>query len=437
MSNKGLVFSKWFSEVSRLTNEPIDIDFTSWNEGEINGSPQYFCIAVLFNPQKDKVLLVKDKEAGKWKFPGGAIDAGESPEIAIKREIQEETELIVDRIFLVSQRILLPFAFTGQHWLYAYIFTSIVTEDIMRKEKNIFVSCDLLEEYISPVFSCEASREILESSRKTINVALCDNFINKIDNRLCWNMVSSDFLNKNEISTEDFHYGPLLPGDSVLKIVPDCKDKSVLDLGCGSGENSIYLAKSGAIVTAIDISEEQINAARIRAEKNNVHVNFIISDLETWVIDSVGEPYDLIFSVYALQFVHDIERIVGMLSKYHINNGLWVLSLPHPIHVAGHWVGNKDKEFVINNYYDNNQIVKDWITDNGKVKYKIYNHQIEKLMKAFQNNGYVATSIFEPLPVSENIATSPFTSQKTGYYESKRENMQRVPSTLVMVFRHQ
>lgn len=51
-----------------------------------------------------------------------------------------------------------------------------------------------------------------------------------------------------------------------------------LVLGCGTGINSVYLAKRGFDVTGIDISETAIGYARENAKKENVNIDFIVAD---------------------------------------------------------------------------------------------------------------------------------------------------------------
>jgi len=55
-------------------------------------------------------------------------------------------------------------------------------------------------------------------------------------------------------------------------LLGDLAGKHVLDFGCGLGEEAIYLAKLGAKVTAIDISEVGIDSLRRRAAYNDVDV---------------------------------------------------------------------------------------------------------------------------------------------------------------------
>lgn len=52
-----------------------------------------------------------------------------------------------------------------------------------------------------------------------------------------------------------------------------------LDLGCGTGERSIHLAKKGFTVTGVDISETAIKHARKFADEAGVRVEFYTKDV--------------------------------------------------------------------------------------------------------------------------------------------------------------
>ena len=52
----------------------------------------------------------------------------------------------------------------------------------------------------------------------------------------------------------------------------------VLDLGCGFGRNSNWLASEGAIVDAININEDELNEAKRRATQQGVNVNYVKAD---------------------------------------------------------------------------------------------------------------------------------------------------------------
>lgn len=71
------------------------------------------------------------------------------------------------------------------------------------------------------------------------------------------------------------------------------KNSSVLDVGCGEGRNSIFLAEQGHSVDAFDISEAGISKAKYLADLKKVNVNFFMQDLRefTFLYD-----YDVILS---------------------------------------------------------------------------------------------------------------------------------------------
>lgn len=58
------------------------------------------------------------------------------------------------------------------------------------------------------------------------------------------------------------------------------KPLNILDVGTGPGSISVLLAGMGHHITAIDLSEQMLNHARINAESNGVSVDFRIGDAE-------------------------------------------------------------------------------------------------------------------------------------------------------------
>jgi 8-oxo-dGTP diphosphatase len=88
-----------------------------------------FVVAAALTNQDGEILLQKRPEgrqmAGLWEFPGGKVDAGESPESALVRELKEELGIDVDPKNLVpltfaseplEERNLLLLLYRCHHW---------------------------------------------------------------------------------------------------------------------------------------------------------------------------------------------------------------------------------------------------------------------------------------------------------------------------------
>lgn len=80
----------------------------------------------------------------------------------------------------------------------------------------------------------------------------------------------------------------------LVEKVISLEKKKILDMCTGSGCIAVSLAKfiEGASVFAADISEEALNVAKSNAEKNNVLVNFVHSDL----FNNINDKFDVIVS---------------------------------------------------------------------------------------------------------------------------------------------
>jgi SAM-dependent methyltransferase len=66
----------------------------------------------------------------------------------------------------------------------------------------------------------------------------------------------------------------------------------VLDIGCGLGDNAIYLAKQGHSVTGLDISPTALVTARERAVDAGVDVRFAVADATT--LDGYTDAFDTV-----------------------------------------------------------------------------------------------------------------------------------------------
>jgi ADP-ribose pyrophosphatase YjhB (NUDIX family) len=61
-------------------------------------TPVVSCVGGIVHDAHGRLLLIRrgrDPHRGRWSLPGGRIEAGESPEQAVERELREETGLAV------------------------------------------------------------------------------------------------------------------------------------------------------------------------------------------------------------------------------------------------------------------------------------------------------------------------------------------------------
>lgn len=80
-----------------------------------------------------------------------------------------------------------------------------------------------------------------------------------------------------------------------FQLMGDLKDKLILDVGCGDGQNAVLLAELGASVVGVDISPKAIELATIRAEITGLtkKCRFVCSPLET--AGDLGGPFDIVW----------------------------------------------------------------------------------------------------------------------------------------------
>ncbi len=100
---------------------------------------------------------------------------------------------------------------------------------------------------------------------------------------------------------------------------------NVLDIGCGTGDNAIWLAKQGFTVTGIDSAEVAINMANEKTRKANLGCSYLVSEFPKKKIQ--GGPFQFIFDRGCFHTV-DIAKKRKNFAKYVFSNldkkGIWL-----------------------------------------------------------------------------------------------------------------
>ncbi|WP_064092303.1 class I SAM-dependent methyltransferase [Rossellomorea aquimaris] len=109
------------------------------------------------------------------------------------------------------------------------------------------------------------------------------------------------------------------PDENLVQYIENRKiiAQDALELGCGPGRNSIYLASKSCSVDAIDLSQEALNWAKERSKEQGVQVSYQCKDLFT--LDVSAQSYDLVYDSGCLHHIPPhrrplyVEKVMSVL----------------------------------------------------------------------------------------------------------------------------
>ncbi|HLC78094.1 MAG TPA: class I SAM-dependent methyltransferase [Candidatus Nanoarchaeia archaeon] len=233
-----------------------------------------------------------------------------------------------------------------------------------------------------------------------------------------WESSSKDYQEECKIPI-DIHYGPGSPNESYYKLLGNLKGKKILEIGCGGAQCGVAMAKQGAKVIGIDISEEQLKFAKELSKKNKVNIQFYQGDIKK-LSQIKSNSQDIVFTAFALHYVADLHSCFKEVYRVLKKNGLFVLSLGHPMYGR---INSKTLR-VEDSYFNIGKGT--FIFSDPTKKFVYYRRNIGELHNTLVDAGFFVERIIEP-DSRKRYSYDPW----YGLWDYTPELMKMVPATII------
>jgi len=199
----------------------------------------------------------------------------------------------------------------------------------------------------------------------------------------------------------------LVEKPALFSLCPDLTGKTVLDMGCGFGENCREFARRGAVsVLGIDISEKMLAAA----QRDNTCANVRFLRCSMSALDALPGQFDVIFSSLAVHYIRDFPALAHAAYAHLNPGGILIFSQEHPLTTAlteeNRWETDADGNVLhyrLTHYGDPGERKTSWFVD-GIVK---YHRTFSEILNALCSAGFRIETVLEPMPTPETEAAYP------------------------------
>ncbi len=112
-----------------------------------------------------------------------------------------------------------------------------------------------------------------------------------------YNKIANEYKSGEKAILKEYVIKP-----TFLRLAKKIKNKSVIDLACGSGYSTRLLKELGANrITGVDVSVEEIKLAKKEEEKEKEKINYITGDVATFDFSKL-EKFDFATAVFLLSY---------------------------------------------------------------------------------------------------------------------------------------
>lgn len=207
---------------------------------------------------------------------------------------------------------------------------------------------------------------------------------------------------------------------AMYNLVPNIKNKKVLSLGCGSGEDSFHLKKLGVKESiGIDISKELIKIAK----ESHPECRFEVMDMEH--LKFPASSFDFVYSSLAISYMKNWTKVFKETYRVLKPNSYFLFSCGHPVRYAMESVGDQTNHISKLEIVKNRKTKKITITGNylGSMKLGVglgglndtvvtWHKSFGEISSELSSAGFLIEKIIEPKPLKRLKNIRPETYKK-------------------------
>lgn len=116
-----------------------------------------------------------------------------------------------------------------------------------------------------------------------------------------------------------------------LSLLGPIAGKRLVHLQCNAGQDSLCLARRGAVVTGVDFSDEAVRFARQLAKESGIEATFVEAEVVGWMAETDAR-FDLAFASYGVVgWLRDLDAWARGVRRVLVPGGRFVYVDFHPV----------------------------------------------------------------------------------------------------------
>lgn len=125
---------------------------------------------------------------------------------------------------------------------------------------------------------------------------------------------------------------------NLIETLPVKPHDRIIDIACGRGRHTLYLAAQGFQVTGIDLSPNSISFAQQEAKNRKLDAAFYVHDMRNKAQDKVDVVLNIFTSIGYFEDEADNIKAIQAFYNNLVDGGVAVIDFLHVSDVKKHWV---------------------------------------------------------------------------------------------------